>query len=177
MENVPGPGPIFPKDLLGWAGHHAGGVKRLFDPGSGRPGKELLRTHLISRLESWAEEVASGTPGTPRILLLVGGPGNGKTEAIEHTIHCLDKGLAAGGRLLDRLSASFHPPAGQAVARVVDVDAGSLASVPRPMELSIVQDASATNDANTPGCFFRYFSTSRSAASHRRVSSSIADRP
>lgn len=144
MENVPGPGPIFPKDLLGWAGHHAGGVKRLFDPGSGRPGKELLRTHLISRLESWAEEVASGTPGTPRILLLVGGPGNGKTEAIEHTIHCLDKGLAAGGRLLDRLSASFHPPAGQAVARVVDVDAGSLASVPRPMELSIVQDASAT---------------------------------
>jgi hypothetical protein len=144
MENAPRPGPRFPKDLLEWAGHHSGGVKRLFDPGSGRPGKELLRTHLISRLESWAEEVASGIPGTPRILLLVGGPGNGKTEAIEHTINCLDKGLAAEGRLLDKLSISFHPPAGQAVARVVDVDAGSLASLPRPMKLSIVQDASTT---------------------------------
>jgi len=144
MESLPGPSPIFPKDLLGWAGHHSGGVKRLFDPTSGRPGKELLRTRLISRLESWADEVASGAPGTPRILLLVGGPGNGKTEAIEHTIQCLDKGLAAGGKLLERLAASFHPPAGQAVARVVNVDVGRIASVPRPMELSIVQDASAT---------------------------------
>lgn len=144
MESTQGPDASFPMDLLGWAGHHSGGVKRLFDPGSGRPGKELLRTHLISRLESWAEEVASDAPGTPRTLLLVGGPGNGKTEAIEHTINCLDKGLAAGGRLVGALSTSFHPPAGQPVARVVEVDAGGLASVQRPIELSIVQDASTT---------------------------------
>lgn len=144
MDSAQGAGPSFPGDLLGWAGHHSGGVKRLFDPGSGRPGRELLRTRLISRLESWAGEVATNTPGTPRIMLLVGGPGNGKTEAIEHTINRLDEGLAAGGRLVDALSKSFHPPAGQAVARVVEVDVGSLASVKRPMELSIVQDASAT---------------------------------
>ena len=88
----------FPGELVEWAGHHSGGVKRLFDTHSGRPGKELLRTNLISRLESWAAQVASGASGTPRILLLVGGPGNGKTEAIEYTISCLDQGLAAGDR-------------------------------------------------------------------------------
>lgn len=136
--------PRFPRDLVEWAGHHSGGVKRLFDSHSGRPGKDLLRTNLISKLESWAALVAAGTPGTPRILLLVGGPGNGKTEAIEHTINCMDHGLAAGGRLVDKLSAAFHPPVGQAVARIVKVDAGCLASIPRPLELSIVQDASAT---------------------------------
>ncbi len=144
MENASKASPRFPKDLLEWAGHHSGGVKRLFDPGSGRPGKELLRTRLISRLEAWAQEAASGTPGAPRILLLVGGPGNGKTEAIEHTINCLDKVLAANGKLVESLSEAFHPPVGKAVARVVDVDAGNLASVPRQMRLSIVQDASAT---------------------------------
>lgn len=144
MESVTEQHPRFPGGLLEWAGHHSGGVKRLFDPGSGRPGKELLRTHLISQLESWAGLVASGTPGTPRMLLLVGGPGNGKTEAIEHTINCLDTGLAAGGRLRGRLADSFHPPVGQPVARVVRVDAGSLAAIPRPLDLSIVQDASAT---------------------------------
>lgn len=152
MESANKPLPKFPKDLLEWAGHHSGGVKRLFDPSSGRPGKELLRTHLISRLESWAMDVTSGVPGTPRILLLVGGPGNGKTEAIEHTINCLDRGLAAGSKLVERLSMSFHPLAGQAVARVVHVDAGSLAAIPRPMQLSIVQDASATagSEGRTP---------------------------
>lgn len=150
MNNMSIAGPKFPRDLLEWAGHHSGGVKRLFDPGSGRPGKELLRTNLISRLESWAKDVASGAQGTPRILLLVGGPGNGKTEAIEHTIRRLDECLGAEYGLVNVLSKSFHPPPGKAVDRVVDVDVGSLTSNSRPMLLSIVQDASAT--AGREGC-------------------------
>jgi len=144
MEDTSTMAPRFPKDLVEWAGHHSGGVKRLFDSHSGRPGKELLRTNLISQLESWAARVASGSPDTPRILLLVGGPGNGKTEAIEHTINCMDRGLAAEGKLVEELSKPFHPPIGQAVPRLVRVDAGNLAAVPRSLELSIVQDASAT---------------------------------
>jgi len=134
----------FPQDLLEWAGHHAGGVKRLFDPASGRPGKELLRTGLISRLEQWAAQLAGEKAQTPRILLLVGGPGNGKTEAIEHTIRCIDQGLFASGSLISELSKSFHPPLGKAVPRIVSVDAGSLASTQRDLQLSIVQDASVT---------------------------------
>lgn len=144
MENETEQPRRFPGGLLEWAGHHSGGVKRLFDPSSGRPGKELLRTSLISRLEAWASLVASGAKGTPRILLLVGGPGNGKTEAIEFTIDCLDKGLAANGSLRRKLSEHFHPLLGQPVPRHIHVDAGALAAVPRRLDLSIVQDASAT---------------------------------
>lgn len=136
--------PIFPQDLLEWAGNHAGGVKRLFDPGSGRPGKELLRTGLINRLERWAAQLASREAATPRILLLVGGPGNGKTEAIEHTIRCIDKGLDAHGGLVGKLSKAFRPPPGQAVPRIINVNAGILASAPRDLQLSVVQDASVT---------------------------------
>jgi len=109
-----------------------------------------LRTNLISKLESWVIAVTSETSGTPRILLLVGGPGNGKTEAIEHTIKCLDLGLAAEGQLLKKLASEFHPPTGQAVPRVVHIDAGSLSSTPRPLELDVVQDASVT--AGQEGC-------------------------
>ncbi|WP_127556695.1 hypothetical protein [Saccharospirillum alexandrii] len=134
----------FPRELVEWAGHHSGGVKRLFDSHSGRPGKSLLRTNLISMLETWAEKIASGTKGTPRILLLVGGPGNGKTEAIEHTIKCMDRGLDADGKLLEKLSQAFHPPVGQAVPRTIQADAGSLAAVPSQLDLFVVQDASVT---------------------------------
>lgn len=144
MEGTPEQEVNFPKGLIEWAGHHSGGVKRLFDASSGRPGKELLRTSLISRLESWVKDVVAGVPSTPRILLLVGGPGNGKTEAIEHTINCLDVELDASGKLLEELSASYHPPVGQPVPRLVEVDAGILSACPRSMLLSIVQDASAT---------------------------------
>lgn len=134
----------FPKDLVEWSGHHSGGVKRLFDPESGRPGKALLRTHLIAKLESWAKDIAIGTSGTPRILLLVGGPGNGKTEAIEHTAKCLDDALSASGRLIQRLTDAFHPEEGKKVPRIVQVNAGPLAMQPRTLYLSIVQDASVT---------------------------------
>jgi hypothetical protein len=134
----------FPREFIEWAGHHSGGVKRLFDDQSGLPGRQLLRTTLISKLEAWASDVAKGDPSAPRILLLVGGPGNGKTEAIEYTIKCLDQKLGAGGRLLERLAREFHPPTGQPVHRIVRVDAGSLASSPRDIELQIVQDATAT---------------------------------
>lgn len=137
----------FPTEFIEWAGHHSGGVKRLFDDLSGRPGRELLRTRLISRLETWTSDAASGVPGTPRILLLVGGPGNGKTEAIEHTIKCLDQALGASGRLVSKLAVDFHPPAGEPVPRIVRVDAGSLSLPVREFHLAIVQDASTTAGA------------------------------
>lgn len=132
----------FPKDLIDWAGHHSGGVKRLFDENSGRPGKALLRTNLLAKLEGWTRQVSTGTPGTPRVLLLVGGPGNGKTEAIESTARWLDEGLTCNGKLIQALSSAFHPPIGNPVPRIVQVDVGSIATLDRPLHLDIVQDAS-----------------------------------
>lgn len=131
----------FPNDLVDWAGHHSGGVKRLFDDNSGRSGKALLKTNLLSRLEAWAGLLAAGNPSCPRILLLVGGPGNGKTEAIESTVRWLDENLACEGRLVEVLASAFHPVS-NLVPRVVQIDAGNLAQTPRKLLLSIVQDAS-----------------------------------
>ena len=76
--------------------------------------------------------------------MLVGGPGNGKTEAIEHTINCMDRKLHADGELVGLIAKAFHPAPGKAVPRIVRVDATSLASVKRPLDISIVQDASVT---------------------------------
>lgn len=143
MDIAPDVTTRFPQDLVEWAGQHSGGVKRLFDSNSGRPGKALLRTNLIDKLESWAAHVASSTSGTPRVLLLVGGPGNGKTEAIEHTINCLDRGLGANGTLVQALSKQFHPEQ-EKVPRAVNINAGMQATPPRNLELQIVQDASVT---------------------------------
>lgn len=133
--------PTFPQDLVEWSGQHAGGVKRLFDPGSGRPVGNLLRTSLLTRLEGWVHALAMARPATPRVLLLVGGPGNGKTDAIEHTIKCLDEALGCGGRLVAELTAAFNREQ-EKVPRIVVADAGSVASPPRTLTLTIVQDAS-----------------------------------
>lgn len=134
----------YPAALVDWAGHHSGGVKRLLDPHSGQPNKQLLRTNLLSRLETWAQQLAEGVTEVPRIVLLVGGPGNGKTEAIDSTIRWLDERLGCSGKLIRELSKAFHPPAGIAVPRLVHVDAGKLAISDRTLGLDIVQDASAT---------------------------------
>lgn len=137
-------GARYPAALVDWAGHHSGGVKRLLDKNSGQPNKQLLRTNLLSRLQGWAEKLPTATSSIPRIVLLVGGPGNGKTEAIESTIRWLDESLGCDGRLVDELSKAFHPSAGSAVPRLASVDAGSLARLNGRLSLDIVQDASAT---------------------------------
>jgi hypothetical protein len=137
-----GPAPVFPRALVDWAGSHSGGVKRLFDSNSGRPAKDLLKTNLLVRLEAWARSLASGDSSCPRVVLLVGGPGNGKTEAIESTILWLDASLGCEGRLAGQLTHSFHCVGG--IPRVVEVDAGALANPPRELHLSVVQDASTT---------------------------------
>lgn len=90
----------FPAALVDWAGHHSGGVKRLLDKDSGQPNKQLLRTNLLARLQDWSKRLPVESASIPRIVLLVGGPGNGKTEAIESTIHWLDSSLDCEGRLI-----------------------------------------------------------------------------
>ncbi|MGR9448284.1 hypothetical protein [Rhizobium leguminosarum] len=130
----------FPAQLLNWAGNRSGGVRRLFDENSGRPGESVFKTNLLSRLQRWATDIGSGAPGTARILLLVGGPGNGKTEAIETTMGWLDAALECDGRLLADLKVQFRPE-GEKVPRRIVVDAGALAHPARSLRLSIVQDA------------------------------------
>ena len=63
--------PIFPDRLLDWAGHRAGGVRKLFHDQASRPSGKLIRTGLLERLETWVSDVIAGKPSTPRVVLLV----------------------------------------------------------------------------------------------------------
>lgn len=138
---------MYPGQLVDWSGNRAGGVRRCFDDNSGRPSGKVIQTNLLDRLHAWANEMATGQQGTPRAVLLVGGPGNGKTEAIESTIITLDEALGANGKLIESLRGSYFPPDGQPVPRVAraSVPIGNAAS--GQFSISIVQDASTVAGA------------------------------
>src|ERR1035437_3668392 len=85
----------YPEGLLDWAGHRAGGVRKLFYAKSGRPSDGVIKTGLLQRLEDWSKLREDSDPCQPGVLLLVGGPGNGKTEAVEFAIHCIDGAISA----------------------------------------------------------------------------------
>lgn len=142
------PSPRFPAQLLDWAGNRSGGVRRPFDDSSGRPGEQVFNTNLLAKLERWCTEVGEGASTAPRVVLLVGGPGNGKTEAIERTMGWLDVALDSAGALVRELSGKFRPAEGK-VPRLISVDAGRLARQSRAgLGLSIVQDASVVAGAS-----------------------------
>ena len=102
----------YPEKLVNWAGHRSGGVRRLFDDASGRPGNVVFQTNLLHRLEAWTASFAKSEVGTPRVLLLVGGPGNGKTEAIEADHRVARRIAGADLGLLNALRIAFAPPDG-----------------------------------------------------------------
>jgi len=138
----------FPAQLLDWAGNRSGGVRRPFDDESGRPGgQQFFETNLLAKLKAWCSEIGADTPKTPRVILLVGGPGNGKTEAIERTMEWLDDSLGCNGVLTTQLSKAFRPAEGKP-PRTVTVDAGQAAQPTRSgLCLTIVQDASLGDGA------------------------------
>ena len=138
----------FPAQLLEWAGNRSGGVRRPFDDASGRPGEQVFNTSLLTKLQHWCGEVGARSQTAPRVILLVGGPGNGKTEAIETTMGWLDAALGCAGELTEELSQAFRPAEGNKVPRLVSVDAGRVARPKREgLQLSIVQDASVVAGA------------------------------
>lgn len=140
----------FPRGLVGWSGNRGGGVRRLFDRASGRPGAAVFETNLLHRLRDWARQLAASHEDAPKVVLLVGGPGNGKTEAVEATIGELDLALGCAGGLASALAASFRPPEGVPVPRLIEVDAGALAVPARELRLQVVQDASVGGSAARP---------------------------
>ncbi|CAM5792461.1 hypothetical protein ACFOHU_03695 [Ottowia pentelensis] len=133
--------PAFPAGLRDWSGNQAGGVRRLFEAGSGRPTRDVLQTHLLRRLHAWTQAIASRPDKTPGIVLLVGGPGNGKTEAIESTIEWLDHELGSGGTLVATLREQLQPGGAKALQRVARASVLAPTST-RKHNISIVQDAS-----------------------------------
>ncbi|MCC5793190.1 MAG: hypothetical protein JJT85_00460 [Chromatiales bacterium] len=143
---------IYPDGLLDWSGNRAGGVKKLFYGGSGRPVGQVIQTDLLNRLSDWADKVVTFEPKTPRAVLLLGGPGNGKTEAIEQTLRKFDSQLSLDGALIDKLASIFASQDGVGPGRLVEVDLGAISAGRLTGTISIVQDASEGNQgsAETP---------------------------
>lgn len=131
----------YPEDLLSWSGDKAGGVKKLFYEGSGRPSGEVISTSLLERLRAWARDIGGGNAAAPRAVFLIGGPGNGKTESIEYTIRELDTAMGMNGALADELAARFGgtgnaPPGRLVTSRLTFPEASKVGYI------SIVQDGS-----------------------------------
>lgn len=78
--------PLFP--LANWSSESSGGVKRPFDASTGRPIKQQISTPLSLRLE--ALFARRERKPSPRAIFLIGGPGNGKTDMLEHIAHQID---------------------------------------------------------------------------------------
>lgn len=133
----------FPEGLVNWAGHRDGGVRRPFRQNTGRPTGSQITTPLVDRLNSWTLDLAKGN-STPRFVFLVGGPGNGKTDAVEGCIHSLDKCINASGKLIEAFSRKYDVDDDQLPPRKVVVDLSTLnINLPESLKasISLVQDA------------------------------------
>jgi len=134
----------FPAGLLEWAGHRSGGVRKPFFEASGRPCKVVIDTPLLERLRLWVTDVIS-RPEAPRSVLLVGGPGNGKTEAVEDILRTLDSNLRLGGLLTGKFTALFSGDGGKSIPRLATVSLEGINPLSDILEICIVQDASVTD--------------------------------
>ena len=94
----------YPVGLIPWSGSKKGGVRQPFQQDSGRPLNEQLVTPLVKKLSDWAASVTKGKEETPTAVLLVGGPGNGKTDSVEGVIEAFDRLIGANGKLLVKFS-------------------------------------------------------------------------
>jgi hypothetical protein len=134
--------PEYPEKLLDWAGHRSGGVRKAFHHEEGRPSGGLIRTRLLDRLDSWAIDLVEAKVDTPRIIFLIGGPGNGKTEAIEACIRAIDDKGAFQGAVIREFEDQFSVGTGRPVPRLATVRADAKFGGQEGFELAIVQDAS-----------------------------------
>lgn len=136
--------------LLSWRGEDIGGVRVPFYGGGVTVATDMgvLETPLIKKLRVLARDVAAGRRESPRLIFLIGGPGNGKSQAVEEFLLELDSRLELTGRLVELLEERFQPD--HVVPRVVEVTRDELESwdisgevLPR---LVIIHDASAMNE-------------------------------
>lgn len=133
-------------ELLSWHGHDRGGVRVPFHPTMGRPLGSVIETSLIRRIKQLARDLVDDTPETPRWVFLIGGPGNGKSEAVETFVHELDKLTHSNGALVRIAGHHFEPD--PVAARCVSILGDELPSPTlrtRLRRLIIVQDASAVD--------------------------------
>lgn len=137
----------YPAGLVDWSGQHSGGVRKPFYDSSGRPCRVVIETPLLTKVRDWARAVVSDSLA-PRCLLLVGGPGNGKTEAVEALVRHIDEVLVASGKVIEDFAVTYSGQNGATIPRLVSAELPSNAG--GRSGICVVQDASV-NDAAHPG--------------------------
>ena len=95
-----------------------------------------------------AQEVALA-PLAPRMVLLVGGPGNGKTEAVEDVLRALDLAFNLGGALTAEFTSHFSGDGGRSIPRLASALLRENGEGIGIEEICVVQDASV-NDPSRP---------------------------
>ncbi|WP_124124442.1 hypothetical protein [Pseudomonas aeruginosa] len=143
---------LYPEGLINWSGAKKGGVRQPFQEESGRPLREQLITPLVEKLTSWVGAVIAGKPETPSAVLLVGGPGNGKTDAVEGAIATFDQLIGADRQLLSKFACQYKTEAGSLPPRRTEVEFEGIVPVGCDMEpvIRLVQDATEKDPAR-PG--------------------------
>ncbi len=140
------------KELLTWHGHERGGVRVPFSEAGGNPLRDsagraiVLETDLVVRLRELARRLARGEPA-PRWIFLVGGPGNGKSEAVQDFLLTLDQELGAADALAAAFKERFAPA--PLVPWRVEIDAANV-ELPESFQVKIgrlivIQDASSSD--------------------------------
>lgn len=89
----------FPFNLTHWGANKPTAVRIPFSNKSGRPAGKVIKNKLIITLDEWIDS-------TDRInnILLIGGPGNGKTDALEYIIDGLINKYSLDSNIKDQLS-------------------------------------------------------------------------
>lgn len=144
----------YPNDLIKWAGHRSGGVKKPFRRDTGRPAGKRFETALAVRLRKWATMIAEGAE-VPSHILLVGGPGNGKTDTVEGLIEDLDHILNLNGTLFKEFGRMFSGSGNdESPPRRVSVNLESvIPEAPKHLcrTITLIQDATEADAENSPG--------------------------
>lgn len=79
----------YPDFFFRFSGSQHESVKKIGNSRSGWNMGNLIQSRLIVNLESLARNIRTGLCPKPVCIFLVGGPGNGKTEAAEYFIRCV----------------------------------------------------------------------------------------
>lgn len=118
--------------IQSWRSEASGGVRKPFSKKAGKPlGRDPIMTNVLSKLR----ELIRGDE-SPSSIVLVGGAGNGKTDALEFIVSELDERFECGGRLMEVVEDEFQSP-----GRTRKVDLTSWTSIPYS-KIVLVQDAS-----------------------------------
>ena len=136
---------LFPNAFFSWSGSSDGAVKRPFEANEIRL-IDPIQTRVVERLNHWGESIVAGM-AAPRSVFLVGGPGNGKSDAVEGTIRKLGSLMDCPGEVEEHFRAEFGKHLDQ---KILPRKVALQKKIGSYMGLQLVQDATV-GDSERPG--------------------------